>query len=276
MDLDFAGIKRKADYSPNHIGNDFLIIKRTTEELERFGCRVALYDESDLAPESVKEKLIFSMVQGPDGVRVLKNIAGRASLVINSPQSVENCYRVNMVRLLTECGIPFPKSIIIDTGVDVDDVLIEFASQKVWIKRGDVHAVHKEDVTLAYTDEEKASVLEEFHRRGIHDAVVQEHLTGDVVKFYAVRDSGFFYWYYLNGVHHTPFKQKQLFELAQASAQAMGLYVFGGDAIIAADGWITIIDINDWPSFAPVRDEAAKIIAQLLVRKAKDDGHARA
>jgi hypothetical protein len=130
-------------------------------------------------------------------------------------------------------------------------------------------------VTLAYTDEEKASVLKEFHRRGIRNAVVQEHLIGDVVKFYAVRESTFFYWYYLNGVHHTPFKQKQLIDLAQASAQAMGLYVFGGDAIIAADGWITVIDINDWPSFAPVRDEAAKNIAQLLVRKAKENEHAQ-
>jgi glutathione synthase/RimK-type ligase-like ATP-grasp enzyme len=257
------------------VGNDFLIIKRTTEELEQLGCRVALYDESELTPASVKEGFIFSMVQGPEGVRVLEKIAGRASLIINSPQSVENCYRVNMVRLLTECGVPFPKSIVIDTGKDLDGVLQEFASQKVWIKRGDVHAVHKEDVTLAYTDEEKASVLKEFHRRGIRNAVVQEHLIGDVVKFYAVRESTFFYWYYLNGVHHTPFKQKQLIDLAQASAQAMGLYVFGGDAIIAADGWITVIDINDWPSFAPVRDEAAKNIAQLLVRKAKENEHAQ-
>ena len=167
MVLNFAGIKRKTDYSPNHVGNDFLIIKRTTEELQHLGCRVVLYDESELTPESVKEDLIFSMVQGPEGVRILKKIAGHAALIINSPQSVENCYRVNMVRLLGEHGVPFPKSILIDTGMELDGVLKEFASQKVWIKRGDVHAVHKEDVTLAYTDEEKASVLKEFHRRGI-------------------------------------------------------------------------------------------------------------
>ena len=276
MVLNFAGIKRKTEYSPNHVGNDLLIIKRTTEELQRLDCRVTLYEESELTPESIEEEFIFSMVQGPEGVSVLKKIAGRASLIINSPQSVENCYRVNMVRLLGECGVPFPKSILIETGEDLDDLLQEFNSQKAWIKRGDVHAVHKEDVVLTYTDEEKAFVLKEFHRRGIQNAVVQEHLTGDVVKFYAIRESSFFYWYYLNGVHHTPFKQKQLFDLAQASAQAVGLYVFGGDAIIAADGWITIIDINDWPSFAPVRDDAGRIIAQLLLRKANEYEHAHA
>jgi len=129
--------------------------------------------------------------------------------------------------------------------------------------------VHKEDVTLAYTDEEKLTILKEFHRRGIDKAVLQDHLIGDTVKFYALRESEFFYWYYLNGVYHTPFDQTLLSALAARAANALGLYVFGGDAIIAPDGTITIIDINDWPSFAPIRDEASRHIAQLLYRKAQ-------
>ena len=53
------------------------------------------------------------------------------------------------------------------------------------------------------------------------------------------------------------------------AAETLGLYIFGGDAIIAPDGGISIIDINDWPSFAPVRDQAAGEIAKLVHRKAQ-------
>ncbi len=61
---------------------------------------------------------------------------------------------------------------------------------------------------------------------------------------------------------------------AVQSAEALGLYVFGGDAIISAAGDITIIDVNDWPSFAPVRDRAAVAIAELLLRQAAAGGQA--
>ena len=36
-----------------------------------------------------------------------------------------------------------------------------------------------------------------------------------------------------------------------------GMYLDGGDCIVAPDGQIRIIDFNDWPSFAPCRTEAA-------------------
>ena len=58
-------------------------------------------------------------------------------------------------------------------------------------------------------------------------------------------------------------------ELARISAEILGLYVYGGDAIISDNEKITVIDINDWPSFAPIRDKASKQIAQLIFNKAK-------
>jgi len=47
------------------------------------------------------------------------------------------------------------------------------------------------------------------------------------------------------------------------------LDIYGGDAVISPDGSISIIDLNDWPSFAPVRDQASKFIANLIFQKAK-------
>ena len=56
--------------------------------------------------------------------------------------------------------------------------------------------------------------------------------------------------------------------LASSSADILGLDVYGGDAIISPDGSISMIDMNDWPSFAPVRDEAKKHIANLIYKMA--------
>jgi len=273
MKLRFAGIQRKTEFSPNHVVNDLLIIQQTAGALRELGADVVMYDEGTITTDSVKEKLIFSMAQGPLGSTTLLKVEQRGAFIINSPAAVMNCYRINMVKLLPAAGIPFPKSVIVATDSDMNGLQAGFTSEKLWIKRGDVHAVHKEDVTLANTDDEELTLLREFHRRDITQAILQEHLDGDTVKFYAARDTSLFHWYYLNGVYHTKFDEGRLRELASASAEALGLFVYGGDAIIGKDASITIIDINDWPSFAPVRDQASRHIAQLIHRKAKEYIH---
>jgi glutathione synthase/RimK-type ligase-like ATP-grasp enzyme len=270
MKYTFAGVRRKTEFSPNHVVNDTLIINQTADELRKLGADVTMYDEGSISLETMPEKLVFSMAQGPIGSKTLLKIERRGAFIINSPQAVMNCYRINMVKLLPAAGIPFPKSVIVATGSDVDPATAGFTSSKIWIKRGDVHAVHKEDVTLANTDDEELTLLKEFQARGITEAILQEHLDGDTVKFYAVRESGLFHWYYLNGIYQTKFDETELRRLAAWSAEVMNLFVFGGDAIIGRDGSITIIDINDWPSFAPIREQASRHIAELIYRKAQE------
>jgi glutathione synthase/RimK-type ligase-like ATP-grasp enzyme len=264
----FAGIRRKTEFSPNHVMNDTLIINRTGDALRELGAEVVMYDEGTITADGVTERHIFSMVQGPTGTRTLAKIEDRGAYIINSPRAVMNCYRIHMVKLLPAAGVPFPRSVIVATDSDINGRQAGFTSERLWIKRGDVHAVHKEDVTLANTDEEELTLLKEFHARDILEAILQEHIDGDTVKFYAVRESDLFHWYYLNGVYQTKFDEARLRELAAASAEALQLFVYGGDAIIGRDGSITIIDINDWPSFAPIREAASKHIAQLVYRKA--------
>jgi glutathione synthase/RimK-type ligase-like ATP-grasp enzyme len=273
MRMKFAGIRRKTEFSPNHVENDLSIINLTSENLERLGAEIAMYDEGEITPDSIKEDLVFSMAQGPVGTAVLKRFfQGRCVLIINSPQSVSNCYRTNMVKLLPRNGIPFPRSEIIKTSPvgPGGSIFDGFGGGKLWLKRGDVHAVHREDVSLVYSSDEVRSLLGEFNQRGIKSAILQEHLDGDTVKFYSVRGSDFFHWYYLNGVNRTPFSLERLRELALMSADILGLFVFGGDAIISPDGTITIFDINDWPSFAPIRDRASQEIANLIFKKAEE------
>ena len=221
MKLKFAGISRKTEFSPNHVVNDLLIINQTADAIKELGAEVTMYDEGLITPDSVKEKLIFSMAQGPMGSKTLSKIEDRGAYIINSPRAVMNCYRITMVKKLPEAGVPFPKSVIVSTDSDIDPRHAGFTTSKIWIKRGDVHAVHKEDVTLANTDDEELTLLKEFHARDIKEAILQEHLDGDTVKFYAVRESDLFHWYYLNGVYHTKFDERTLRDLALASAEAL-------------------------------------------------------
>lgn len=269
MTMRLAGIRRKTEFSPNHVVNDSLIIQRTGDALAAMGAEIAWYDEGTVSPEEFRERAAFSMAQGPAGSAALAKIEDRGVLIVNSPRSVMNCYRTSMVTVLPGAGIPFPKSVVVETDAAPDLARRGFPSGKVWVKRGDVHAVHKEDVTLASSPDEASTLLREFRARDIRQAVLQEHLEGDTVKFYAVRGSDLFHWYYLNGVRKTPFRAEDLRGLASAAAEALGLHVYGGDAIVGGDASLTIIDINDWPSFAPVREDASRAIADLVFRQAR-------
>ncbi len=95
-------------------------------------------------------------------------------------------------------------------------------------------------------------------------AVFQKHCEGDEVKFYAVNGKRLFWPYYPRECEGHPFDEKALRTLADRAAQALGLTIYGGDAIISPDGDITLIDLNDWPSFAPCRGAAASAIAKYL------------
>ena len=99
--------------------------------------------------------------------------------------------------------------------------------------------------------------------------VLQPHIEGDLVKFYGIGparrrgEPAWFRWF-----HHAdqrlaghPVDTEALARLAARAAGAIGLEVYGGDAIVGAGGALTLLDLNAWPSFARYRDEAAEVIA---------------
>ena len=65
-------------------------------------------------------------------------------------------------------------------------------------------------------------------------------------------------------VHGYPVDPRAQADHARRAATALGLEVFGGDAIVTPRGPILLIDLNAWPSFALYRDEAAAEIASYL------------
>ena len=108
------------------------------------------------------------------------------------------------------------------------------------------------------------SALLRFRTRGLKAAVFQKHCEGDEVKFYAVKAGRLFWPYYPKESEGYPFHERALKRLAEHAAETLDLEIYGGDAIISPEGKITLIDFNDWPSFAPCRGTAANAIAKFL------------
>jgi hypothetical protein len=135
---------------------------------------------------------------------------------------------------------------------------------RLWLKRGDVHAIQEGDVVSVASPEALTEALGHFRANGIRQVLVQEHVDGDVVKFYGVGDRAFFRVFSASGEDVTD-RMGSLQILARRAARAVGLEVYGGDAVIAPHGEIRLIDLNDWPSFSRCCESAGASIATYLV-----------
>ncbi|GAB3274162.1 hypothetical protein GCM10027347_46890 [Larkinella harenae] len=255
----------------------------TAQALEKLGNQVRIFSEDDfLEQHTVSESYIFTMARQKTVVQKLQAIETAGTVVVNSGFGIENCFRINMHKALEASQIPVPRSIIVSTSPVDYEQLDQWPNKGFWIKRGDFHAIHREDVTFVRSLQEGREMLREYARRDIPEVLISEHLAGDLVKFYGVRGTDFFFWFYpyehnhhkyveyeaINGKsHHHLFDEADLQKVATASAAALGVSIYGGDAIVGKDGSFHIIDLNDWPSFAPCRQEAANAIADVLNQK---------
>jgi hypothetical protein len=277
MKIKIAGVRRGNQYSPNHIGNDAAIFDLTVKNLKNYPYDIVEYSEEEFQNSRIKEAIIFNMARDTRSILKLQQLEDQGKIVINSGYSIENCTREKMTRILLDNHIPHPKSLIVSTS---ELVLLDIRSigARCWVKRGDFHAIHREDVTFARSLEEAENIIHEYALRGILTAVLNEHLEGDLVKFYGVRGAGFFYWFYPENTQHSkfgweaingkatgiPFDPEELKASCNQAANALNVHIYGGDCVVDKKGAIRIIDFNDWPSFAPCREEAAPCIAECI------------
>lgn len=272
------GISRGSEYSPNHIDNDKAIFDEVTATLQTEGYAVNTYTEKEFVASHIAGDIIFNMARDRATIRRLKELEDKGVLVINSAYGIENCVRKPMTERLVGHGVPHPKSLIIDlSSVDLQQI----NNYPCWIKRGDSHAIVKEDVCYVTNQQEAESVFNDFISRGIPTAVINEHLRGDLIKFYGIRGLGFFFWFYPSPCMHSKFGleringeaegilflEEELKEYCEKASQALAISVYGGDCVVRPDGTIIIIDFNDWPSFARCRQEAGHAIAAHIVEQ---------
>ncbi|MGL4292165.1 MAG: ATP-grasp domain-containing protein [Bacteroidales bacterium] len=276
------GVTRSNQYSPNHIGNDAAIFNETVRHLQEAGCEITIYNEEEFLLSDIKAPVIFTMARNQQTIVRLKQLQEQGTVIVNSGFGIENCTREKMTRLLLSHGVPHPRSLIVQTKDNVQSFLDHDNFIPCWIKRGDFHAIHREDVSFVRNPQEGQNILSEYALRGIESAVINEHLSGDLIKFYGVADTGFFHWFYPYDMNHSKFGLEKingaarglsfdpdhLKNICHQASEVLGVKIYGGDCIVAEDGSIRIIDFNDWPSFAPCRDLASPNIARCILQEA--------
>ena len=259
------GIYREAAHSPGRIDDDRAILDSVGAAMAARGFRVEL-----VAPDvefDTRFANIFAMCERGPILDRLRAAEKTGSIVINSPDAIRNTYRHRMIELFAQHGVSVPTSRII-----ASDASKARPPTEVWVKRYDFHATEAHDVMYAASEEGWRQALDGFAKRGIPYVVAQEHVPGDLVKFYGVRnamvpvDANWFEWFYHRdkGMLGYAFEISGLRRQAFGAAAALGLEIFGGDAIIRPGGEPVIVDINAWPSYARFRDGAARAIAELL------------
>ena len=269
------GIFRERTHSPGRESDDTEILRLTGKQLEARGYQIVLKTTDDLAvPDESRPDLVFLMCETFEPLRQLAGWEARGVPHVNPLDAILNTYREGMIARFQAAGVPFVPSRLVDTRRPAPAV--DFP---VWVKRPDVHNTQDGDVVQVDNGTALAGALAAFAARGIERAVLQPHVAGDLVKFYGVgvAEPGgappWFHWF-----HHAdqqlagyPVDAGRLARVFAHAASTLGLEVYGGDAIVSEDA-LVLLDLNAWPSFARVREEASRVIAAHLVRRLERGG----
>jgi hypothetical protein len=267
------GIFRESTHSPGRESDDTEILRLTGKHLEAKGLHVELKtaDEVTEVDADRPPRFVFLMCERMEVLDRLRALEVGGVPHVNSPRAVHNTYRDRMIAVLDEANVPFIPSRIVATAEQPDA-----DAYPVWVKRGDVHNTQAGDVVLAPTTAAIHDALRGLAARGIPRAVLQPHVEGDLIKFYGIgagggphREPPWFRWFYHKDqrLAGNPRDVRQLARLVRRAASALGLEVYGGDAIATASGELVLLDVNAWPSFALYRDEASAAIAAYLANR---------
>jgi len=265
-------VYRELAHSPGRETDDAEILRATGRHLEAKGFTVAYKTPEEVAAVTDGfPPFLFVMCERLPVLDHLERWTRRGAVQVNSPAGIRNTYRDLTIGLFEKGGVSFPESRIVPTRPGA--AALRDLSGPHWVKRADVHATQEGDVAFAPEPRDLPPLLARLASRGIDRAVVQEHVPGDLVKFYGVGMDGdertWFQWFYHRDqeLRNHPFAETELRATAAHAARCLGLEVFGGDAIVRADGRLFVIDLNAWPSFALYRAAASERIASYLAAR---------
>lgn len=279
------GLRRSPRFSPNSADRDEAIFLQVAAALERRGAEVVLADEDHWTSASGVDG-VFSMARDVQVLRRLSELEQDGLPVVNSATALLRATRLELTELFERQGIPVPVSPVLyrleKNGMQAHwrqaDEALRFP---LWLKRSGACAQAAGDVCFVEGPSDLYPVLENYCLRGIDEVLASEHLPGDLVKFYGVEGTDFFYAHYptadnafskfglekINGAPNGyPLDCAALKACADRAAVLSGISVYGGDCIVDAGGRFRIIDFNDWPSFSRCRTAAAEAIADKVER----------
>lgn len=279
MKQHILGISRAPQFSPNSEERDAAIFAALTSRLERKEYAVDIISEDLVTEVDLADyDLVFSMARGRNVLSILSQAEQSGLPVINSATRLLQLSRGSLIQLLQQHDLPLPHIQLCE--LTSSQIITPRIAYPFWVKRVDACAQQKGDVSFVNGEAEYQTVIKRFRESNIASYVIEQHIKGDLVKFYGVEGTAFFHVSYptesANGFlkfgleqangqpSHFNFNESALKQTADEAAQLTGMTVYGGDAIITSTGQFRIIDFNDWPSFSPCRREAAKAIAERI------------
>ena len=273
--MQILGVRRAHRFSPNSVARDAEIFNAVVRFLSSLGHSVVAVDEDALRYNKIYDR-VFSMARSEEALAQLLDFERHDCPVINSPQALLRTSRVFLYESFLAAGIPQPQSWVLEYPCSLPPDL----DYPLWLKRGEGCAQAKGDVQYICNEATLKTALQTFQSEAPKRLLLSRHMQGDLIKFYGVAGTSFFHSLYPtqqggfskfgleqnNGKpHYYPFSLPQLQTAAERAATISGLSVYGGDAIVQADGSFYIIDFNDWPSFSPCVNAAAEAISQLIL-----------
>jgi hypothetical protein len=264
---EFLGILREPVFSPGKIVADRAILEAVATSLRDRGHAVRVASLDEAVPQPPRGTVVFAMSQGEWALATLRRWEAHGIRVVNSVDSILGCHRHRLLDRLQRAGVLVPDtaSFTLAQTAPPNAWPEWLRSDGGWIKRGDVHATHADDVVFVRGTDAAADAVTRFRSRGITSAVVQRHVEGALVKFYGVR-GGFLSCFPVSRAQCevVPDIADELRMVADAASDAVGLEVYGGDCVATEKGDLQLIDLNDWPSYGPCRAEGARAIAARL------------
>jgi CheY-like chemotaxis protein len=259
----FLGIAREQVFSPGRVDDDRAILDLVATFLRQRGHGVSVINlPTSEWPEPAPGTIVFAMCQGAEALSRLEGWDARGVRVVNRPRAILNCQRHRTIARLAGSAVAFPESLLVETADRIEAP--PWIARGAWLKRGDVHATESDDVVFLDSEAALHNAINRFRARGIQRAVLQAHVPGSVLKFYGVRGRFFHCVAPRTGVAPGNALLQRLERLGQTAAAALDVEIYGGDCVWDAGGGLTLIDLNDWPSYASCRTDAAQAIAAYL------------
>ena len=267
-------VHRAHRFSPNCVERDAEILGAILQELEARDFIVQHIDEDAITEEFLRTapQFIISMARSKEALRWLAEWEQQeGNCVWNSAQSLLVNSRAEQTKCFALANISMPPTELLECPKSTS---LRFP---LWVKLGGGDAETKADVQYFPNREtlQNASFSEN------QTYVLSEHVEGDLLKFYGVAGTDFFFSYYPtsstsgfskfgleahNGIPQGyDYDAEALHRMAEKAAKLCGFTLYGGDCIVRPDGSFVLIDFNDFPSFAPCARDAAQAFVDSII-----------
>ena len=271
-------IARHPRYSPNSEARDEALFRSLVMNFALQSVSVATFDEAvfeNHPPQLEKSTLILSMARSEAALHALSAAEECGVPVLNSPRALQKAQRTDFQQWFAESGHAANHWHTSELTPELK-VTLPFP---LWWKRDNTATTSATDVQFVEHLTQLDEILSEHANE---DALLMEHIDGQLVKFYGVVGTNFFYaephtpkgFSKFGHEQHNQHKDlavssqmwKQTFHAMHTAAtqvaQQSGFSIYGGDAILREDGTFVFIDFNDFPSFSACLPKASEAIVQ--------------